>query len=83
MIDNGLDLDFIDQKILVKLVKSERTDILKILFDHGIDVNILNNLTPTQDFNKYYDLLIDLDIDPKKIAYIIATDEFDSDSDSD
>jgi hypothetical protein len=73
LLENNLSLKFVDEELKKILIKDEKVKIIHLMVEHGINFNTLNNVTLSGKFNNFYNLLVDLDIDPKVIAYITST----------
>jgi len=79
ILDNGFNLDFVNQNILIYLIIHNRLDIITMMINYGLDVNILNQITIPKYFHDNYIQLIDLGIDPEKIAYTLSGKDKDND----
>ena len=71
MLENNLDLKIFDKEMLTTLIRWKRFDIFNLLIEYGINIDVINNINVPIEFSKNYDLLVDLNIEPKKIAYIL------------
>ena len=67
VLDNGLNLNFVDQNLLEALFDSNKVQIIKILCDYGLNINILNSVNIPNSFSETYQFLVDVGIDPKNI----------------
>ena len=73
MLENGFELNFINGYLLSRLFNVQYKDILKLLIKHGLDIsNILNKMQIPKEFDDQYNLLINSNADPKKIAYMLS-----------
>jgi len=82
MLDNGLNLEFVDKNLISRLIWTEHINTLKLLEDHGIDITLVNDVKIPPKFNNYYNFLLDLGVEPNKITYIMSHGDFDSNIDS-
>ncbi|AYV85197.1 MAG: hypothetical protein Satyrvirus6_29 [Satyrvirus sp.] len=70
LIDNGFGLEFIDNKILAKLIYVINPKILKLLAENGVNLGKINSMNIPEHLDKYYNLLMEMNIDPKIIVTI-------------
>ncbi|AYV85064.1 MAG: hypothetical protein Satyrvirus2_75 [Satyrvirus sp.] len=69
IIDNGFDLNFVDDTMLFKYIKNCDFEMLKVLTANGVDFARIHKFDFPKEFNETYNLLVDLNLDPKSISY--------------
>jgi hypothetical protein len=72
ILDHGLKIDFIDEDTLKYLIQNRCYKIIKLLFQYGVDFDCLNKIAIPKEHDDMYNLLVDLEINPKIISFLLA-----------
>ncbi|XWV25543.1 putative ORFan [Tupanvirus deep ocean] len=72
LLDNGLSHTYFDEILLSYFVRSKYDNLIRVLLQFNIDFNNLNQVIVPKNFNTLYDILIEANVNPKNLAYILS-----------
>jgi hypothetical protein len=72
ILNHGFNLNLVGQGLLKHFIQNRCHNIIKLLFQYGVNFDCLNKIAIPKEHDDMYNLLVDLEISPKIISFLLV-----------